>query len=449
MRAEILADIQARVQKKNIHELRQIARVIGVVRPTEGKKDRLVEDIIKIASCEIPPAPRTARGAPPKSAEFDKQLVADIEDCINYYSASKNGTGYVSGTLEVSDGTSQSECSGILTRGEKYFFLRVNGCFPSHDDIFVHESYINRFGLEEGDYIEGVKTSKSSDEAPALTAVISINGFHPDSLNRIPYEKFTHIYPENRICIAFSEEDTAARMVDLFAPAGLGQRGIICGPANSGKTTLIKQIASGICRNHTELKVVLHLIAERPEDVTYLKRELNGMEIFYTTFAHSAAEITDSAEFVTRYCKKQVECGCNVVLLADGLSGLERASREVGRSGAAKRLLSSAICAEEGGSLTVIATTNAEDKDINYELLSAANMRVELSENCVLQRTYPAIDVLKSGTAHVEFLQSEEEIKTANILRDMVLKHGSQSEIIEIFKNNQKNEDIIKDILNG
>lgn len=452
MNSEILSDIRLRAQKTNLHDLEKIARVIGVSKPTGNKKEALIEEIIKIASCEISPGPRTARGAPPKSTDYNMEFVKEIEECIKIYSAIKNGTGEVSDRLEVSDGTSESICSGILIKEDKYYFLRANGCFPSAEDIYVHESYVNRFALEEGDKIEGIKISKSAREAPALISVISVNGYQPDGVRRIPFENLTPIYPKNRILISNSGKEILTRIIDLFAPLGLGQRGVICGPVNSGKTSVLKQIALGIRRNRPDLILVVLLNGARPEDVTCLKRELNGTEIFYTLFADEGEKIVKAAKFASLYCKRQTECGKNVVLLADGLSQLERASREIGASGAAKRLLSSAVCAEEGCSLTVIATVNHED-EVAGGLLQAANMRVNLYNNSFFRFNFPAIDVLNTSTYRYELLQSDREIKAADELRVRLNKYGnsaeSMNEIIKLFEDTKNNEQLIKEISNG
>lgn len=452
MNFDILADIKIRAQKKTIHELRQIARAVGVVHPADGKKERLVDEIVKIASCQIQPAPRSARGAPPKSSEYDKDLVADIEDCIAYYTALKYGKEIVSDEIRVSDGTTESNCSGILVKREKYFFLRVNGCFASQEDVFVHESYVTRFGLEEGDKIEGVKMGKPTGGAPALTAVTSVNGWQPYTLKRIPFGNLTGIYPHKRIRLS-STGQTALRMVDLFSPLGLGQRALICGPANSGKTMLLMQIAREIIESALGLRAVILLNAARPEEITLFRRELPEADIFYTSFADDAGKIVEAAEFVFAYCKRQTECGANVVLLSDGLYQLETASRKVGADSAAKRLLSCAICAEEGCSLTVIASAYSNEADFIGELSQAANLRVNMSGNAVFNGIFPAIDILNTSTVRPELLQTERELKAAKELRRKIVKNGycaaEMDEIIELFEKTKNNEQLIKEILNG
>lgn len=436
-KSEILADIKERLNKKTIHELRQIARVVGVARPSDTKKDVLIEEIIQIATCEIPPAPRSARGAPPKSTEYDRELVTDIEKCIEYYSALKDGTGYVTDELIVADGQSDEPCCGILVKGEKYYFLRVNGALASPDDVFVHETYVNRFKLKEGDMVEGESRRKSKDDAPGLVTVIKINGFSPDGLRRIDFNSLTPVYPHTRVRVAASALDTAARMVDLFAPVGMGQRGVVLAPANSGKTTLLKQIATGISLNQPNLKVVVLLLGERPEDINDVRAALPCAELYSTTFDMEDYKHAETAKCVTRYLKNLVECGYDVALIADGLSNL--ASLD------GRKLLSCAICAEEGGSLTVISF--AEESAV--ALGRAANMHVTLSEALADFRIYPAMDVIKSYTARCELLQGEGEICAAAALRGIVNESGDHRKIISIFESTQDNEEIVKDFANG
>lgn len=436
-KSEILADLKERLNKKTIHELRQIARVVGVARPSDTKKDVLIEEIIQIATCEIAPAPRSARGAPPKESKYDKELVADIEKCIEYHSALKDGTGHVTPELMVADGQKDDTCCGILVKGEKYYFLRVNGALASPDDVFVHETYVNRFNLKEGDMVEGECRRKTKDDAPGLVTVSKINGFNPDGLRRIDFNSLTSVYPGTRIHVASSAENTAARMVDLFAPVGMGQRGVVLAPANSGKTILLKQIAAGISFNQPNLKIVVLLLGERPEDIVDVRAALPNAEMYSTTFDMEDDKHAETAKCVTRYLKNLVECGYDVALIADGLSNL--ASLD------GRKLLSCAICAKEGGSLTVISF--ADERAV--ALGRAANMHVTLSETLADFRIYPAMDVVKSYTARCELLQTEGELKAAAALRSIVNESGDHRKIISVFENTQNNEEIVKDFANG
>lgn len=433
MASEMLLDIKDRLNKKNIHEVRQIARAIGVSSPTFGKKERIIEEILSIASCEVAPAARTTRGAPPKSSDYDEDLVSDIRHCIKYHTLLKEGAS--SDVMEVSDGTSNEVCGGILVKAEKNYFLQVNGCLPSADDVSVHESYINRFHLREGDFVKGECRRRGVDEYAALIKILSVNGYSPDSVTRKDFAKLTAIYPNKRIQVANSGNDIAARMIDMFAPIGYGQRAVISAHANSGKTALIKQLIAGTSLNNDDLSVIVFIVSGSPEEITDIERTSCGAEVFYTTFDMESANHLKAADFVNMYCKNAVEWGENVVLIVDGLSKLGSTS---------KRLLSSAICAEEGGSLTVIATVSAEGEyasEFSAELLSAANMRAELL--CGDMRN-PAIDITKSYTLNCELLQGEQELKTAYILRNRCKSADNADELVDLFKNTENNTGIIK-----
>lgn len=433
MASEMLLDIKDRLNKKNIHEVRQIARAIGVSSPTFGKKERIIEDILSIASCEVAPAARTTRGAPPKSSDYDEDLVSDIRHCIKYHTLLKEGAS--SDVMEVSDGTSNEVCGGILVKAEKNYFLQVNGCLPSADDVSVHESYINRFHLREGDFVKGECRRRGVDEYAVLIKILSVNGYSPDSVTRKDFVKLTAIYPNKRIQVANSGNDIAARMIDMFAPIGYGQRAVISAPANSGKTALIKQLIAGTSLNNDDLSVIVFIVAGSPEEITDIERASCGAEVFYTTFDMEPDQHVKAADFVNMYCKNSVEWGQNILLIVDGLSKLKSS---------AKRLLSSAICAEEGGSLTVIATVSAEGEyssEYSSELLSVANMRAVLLHG---NANAPLIDVNKSYTLNSELLQSAQELKTATILRNRYKSAENFDELTDLFKKTENNLGIIK-----
>lgn len=431
MASDMLSDIKERLNKKNVRELWDIARAVGVPSPTDGKsKEQNIEIILDIASCKVAPSPKAKRGAPPKSSEYDEKLVADIRSCIEYHTLLNDATEPKEDEIGVSDGTEKQVCEGILVKTENNFFLRVNGCLPSSDDVYVPESFIKRFHLKEGDFVRGVYRRKSPDNVSVLLDISSKGADFP----RTEFSKLTPIYPNNRIQVANSGEDIAARMLDLFAPVGCGQRAVISAPANSGKTALIKQIVNGISLNES-LSVVIFIVSGSPEEVTDIERTCLGAKVFYTTFDMEQDQHSQGAEFVAMYCKNAVSCGKNVVLIVDGLSKLKSS---------AKRLLSSAICAEEGGSLTVVATVSAEGEyssEYSAELLSVANMRVVLWES---DAHTPSIDVIKSYTLNSELLQPEEELKTADILRKQFKSTGNIQDIIELFKNTKNNAEIIK-----
>lgn len=425
---EILSDIKERLKDKPIHEVRLIARAVGVSSPTSGSKGNAIAGIMSIASCEKDPAPRSLRGAPPKSSDCDEELVNDILECRRCHAALKGGASVANAKFEVADGTGAFFCEGILDKN----FLRVNGCLPGANDVYVADSFITRYKLKNGDYIEG-ECMRKPQSASGLVAIKSVNGCPPDSVRRKEFASLTHIYPKKRIHIANLRQDIAARAIDMFAPIGFGQRAVISAPANSGKIELIKQIATGISLNE-EATVIIFMVAGSPEEVTDLSRTVEFARVFHTDFAAEREDNVKAAELITQFCKSSVEFGEDVVLIVDGLSKL---------GAAAKRLLSTAICAEEGGSLTVIATVSAEGEfsfEYSAELLGAAN------SNIVLLSGYaglPAVDISKSFTLNRHLLQSEKEIETAYMLQKQYSESGDLSKIMQLFKQTENNTEIV------
>lgn len=442
----LLLEIKARLGKKTIYELRQISRAVNVV-PSGDKKAELIEAILNIASAKVLPAPRSSRGAPPRSLDCDKELVDDIIRCRDGYIALKNGTGIVSESIEltVSDGTEEDvSCTGVLWRGEKYYFLRVTGCFPSPDDVLVHESYINRFNLRLGDVVSGMCRRRSEEEAPGLIAISSVNGVNPHAFERADFEDLIPVYPDKRLVLGINSEHISARMADIFAPVGLGQRAAIIAPSNCGKTELVNQIVSAVSAYERKLQLVYLTIAGRPEDVTYLRRTFSNTELFCSTFDMPDERHVEAAAFTAEYCKRMVEGGKDVVLIVSGIANLEYACRAQGKAGGAKRLLACAKNTEGGGSLTIIFTLGGLNDTIYTELAETANMHLVLSEELAQAGVFPAIDIKKSYTEHCGLLQSAEEELIAQKLKQILAKNGDSSKIVRIFKEFPDNSEIIE-----
>ena len=445
--SKILTDITERIEKLNIFELRQVARAVGVHRPADGKKSRVIEAVLQIAQGICAPEPQSLRGAPPKSQQYDEQLVADIKTCREYYLALKGGEQVEEPLLStVSDSvyekveSSAKPCGGILDLSGKYAFLRVNGVTATQNsDIFVHESFINRYALRQGDKVCGTCMRKSENECAGLVEVLSVNGNKPeDTANRRRFSQLTHIYPATTVKTAVQNGDTACRIIDLFSPLALGQRAFISAPSRSGKTTLIKQIATGISRNYPKIKVVLLLLNARPEEITDFKRSLQGCELFYTTFDMPAESHALSAELAVEYAKRQTELGNDVILLFDGIT---RLTRSFGLQGKAveqiNKILYCACNAEEGGSLTVISTLASDDALYN-EFIGLANMVITLSPELSARRLFPAIDAKSCYADGDERLLSNDELNAAAALRELPAE-----EIIKLFKQFETNEEII------
>lgn len=444
--SRILQDITERLEKLSIYDLRQVARAVGVKRPADGKKSRITEAILGIAQCQIAPEPPTLRGAPPKSQAYDEQLVADIKSCREYYLALKEGlkTEEPKSILSVSDSGAELEerqIAGILENSEKHCFLRVHGCGVSDDEVFVHESFLQRFSLREGDLVSGIAKRRNKDEAFGLVTVSKVNGKDVESaVNRPNFSKLTPTYPQTNIKTAHGNDSVACRIIDMFAPLGLGQRAVISAPLKSGKSRLLKELAAGISQNYPKIKVIVVLIDERPEEITDFKRVLGSAELFYTTFNMPAERHVRTARLAIEYAKRQVEYGEDVIVLFDGITRLIRSYMGGNAVEEVKKLLFCACNTEEGGSLTLISTISNDVKDEAYiELLSTANMGITLSRSLAQNRVFPAINIMATSADRDENLLSEDEMKAANYLRAKF----SSEEIINLFKQTTNNGEIV------
>lgn len=423
---EILADIRERLHKKSIHEVRLIARAVGVHSPTDGKKDYIIDQIMDIASCKANPTPRSARGAPPKSNDYDKDLVNDIRECVKLIRARRAGDDAPQ-TLDVSDG-GEKMCEGILERDGKYYFLHVNGLLAGAGDVYVAETVINRFGLKRGDKVSGV--CRPAANGAALSAITSVNGLNPGAASKRRFEELTPVYPQTRINLGASAEDICARMADMFAPLGLGQRAVISAPSNFSKISFANKIASAVLGS-VQAKIIIFLAGGYPEDITYIRRSVPQAEVYSTSISTTEEDNAKAAELLSARCKRLAECGENAVLIVCGLSSLGSAALQV---------LSAAINAEEGGSLTVIGFVNAAGEygsENTAGLLNAANMRLVISGG------YPAaVNVSQSFTLGREYLQSDGEIKAADALRKAAERDPEN--VINIFGSVGSNAEIIK-----
>ncbi len=455
-RERILGDIKLRLEKLNIYELRQVARAVGVHRPADGKKSRVINAILEIAQNNSVPEPPSLRGAPPKSQQFDEELVADIKTCRNFYIALAGGIPEEEPTvLKLSDVRQEFEaydekgCGGLLDLSEKYAFLRSCNGGTNLTDVFVHDSFISRYSLREGDFVEGRCLRKSADEAYGLSEIFKINGENAakNDFRRFFYE-LTPVYPQVNVKTAVDGKDILCRIIDMFAPLALGQRAVISAPGKSGATSLLKSIATGISSNYPQIKVVLLLTNELPEEITDYKRTVKNCEIFYSTFDMPADTHYNVARLCAEHCKRICESGGNAVLLFDGITRFKRAISGCGRNAdeEVKRILSCACNAEEGGSVTVMSTLSAEStcSDSDAEFISIANMCIALSSELSLKRIFPAIDFNKCFADRDGQIIGYDCAQTASYLKI----NYSYEDIIKLFKETEDNSEIIEKFKN-
>jgi len=333
--------------------------------------------------------------------------------------------------------------SGILeTMDDGYGFLRQVDSHSGTGDVYISQSQIRRFGLRTGDTVTGqVRPPKEGERYFGLVRVEKINLMDTDqvqSRSRVQFEHMTPIFPEEQLVLETEGPILSTRMVDLFAPIGLGQRGLIVSPPKAGKTTMLKQIAHAITHNAPEVVLMVVLIGERPEEVTDMRRAVKG-DVFASTFDESVEEQCRVGELALERAKRLVEFGQDVVILLDSITRLTRAyNLAVPTSGRTlsggidpialyppKKFIGAARNIEEGGSLTIIAnclidTGSRMDEVIYEEFKGTGNMELHLDRRLAERRFFPAIDLLRSGTRREELLFSEDTLKQIWLLRRMI-----------------------------
>lgn len=357
----------------------------------------------------------------------------------------QNGLMLGEGTLEIlPDGF------GFL-RSPDYNYL------PCVDDIYISPSQIRRFGLRTGTIVSGqIRPPKENEKYFALLRVEAINYADPSLLNqKVMFEDLTPLHPTERLKLEFDPSEVCGRVIDLVAPIGKGQRGLIVAPPRTGKTILLQKMANGILKNHPECYVIILLIDERPEEVTEMERMVKGpnTEVISSTFDEPATRHVQVCEMVIEKAKRMVEYGTDVVILLDSITRLARAyNSEMPSSGKIlsggidanamqkpKRFFGAARNIEEGGSLTIIATALVDtgsrmDEVIFEEFKGTGNMEVHLERKLVDRRVWPAIDINSSGTRKEDMLLGEEELRKVYVLR-RVLSDMNPVEAMELLLN--------------
>ncbi|HOV42304.1 MAG TPA: transcription termination factor Rho, partial [Syntrophothermus lipocalidus] len=360
------------------------------------------------------------------------------------------------------------EASGVLEiLPDGYGFLRPFAYLPSQDDIYVSPSQIRKFDLRTGDRVSGqVRPPKDSERFFALLKVEKVNGFAAEeSPRRLHFDALTPLYPYEKIKLETTSHEISTRIIDLVAPIGKGQRGLIVAPPKAGKTVLLQKIANGIITNHPEIIVFILLVDERPEEVTDMQRSVQA-EVIASTFDEPPDNHVKVAEMVLERAKRLVEHKQDVVILLDSLTRLARAHNLVippsGRTlsggldpaslNKPKRFFGAARKIEEGGSLTVLATALVEtgsrmDEVIFEEFKGTGNMELVLDRKLAERRIFPAIDLKRSGTRKEELLLSPEELELMWNLRRMFSNYQT-TEIMEIMidtlRKTKSNRDLLR-----
>jgi transcription termination factor Rho len=366
--------------------------------------------------------------------------------------------------------------SGMLDLTDQgYGFLRTEGYRASNKDVYVSISQVRRFALRKGDYLEGASRPAAANEKyPALLRIDKVSGMTPDEARARPrFEDLTPLFPDQRLRLEMPGDSAnmVSRIVDLISPIGKGQRGLIVSPPKAGKTTVLKQIAHSIEANNPEVHLIVLLVDERPEEVTDMRRSVQG-EVIASTFDRPSDEHTQLAEIAIERAKRLVEMGKDVVIVLDGITRLARAynlaAPATGRimsggvdSGALyppKKFFGAARNVEEGGSLTILATALVEtgsrmDEVIFEEFKGTGNMELRLDRKLAERRIYPAIDVNASSTRHEELLFDRSQLKLVYLLRRVLnglSEDGSSARGLEMLmdriKSTKSNDEFLAEV---
>lgn len=409
----------SKLKDVSITDLRKFAKERGIKNIPKLKKEELIREILK------------------QSAEGE-------------------GYEYVKGILEV-------------VNGGNHGFLRVEGVLPSNNDVYVSSTQIQKFRLRSGDIIEGVaRKSKEGEKYKSMLKVDFVGGhLATETAKRIPFYKKTPIFPNKQLKLETKPEILSARIIDLLAPIGYGQRGMIVSQPKAGKTWLLKDIANGITTNQPDVHLMVVLVGERPEEVTDMERSVRG-EVLASNFDEPPEHNVKVAEMALEKAKRMVEWGRDVVILMDSITRLARAyNLSMPSSGRTltggfdpvalyppKRFFGAARNFEEGGSLTILATalvnTGSRMDDLIYEeFKGTGNMELHLDRSLAEKRIYPAIDVRKSGTRREDLLLGEDKLQYSWMLRRMLdaIQEGGENPtqiLIEKLKMSKNNEEFLK-----
>ena len=442
---------RTQLQSKPVADLRSIAESLGIEH--KGLQKAKLIDLLVEHSDDILETEET-----------------DVAEVISKSSKDDDGPSVVSsGDSEIKKGDTRDGILDILPEG--YGFLRCNGYKPSEDDVYVSAGLIKKFRMRKGDMVSGpIRAPRQKEKYPALIEPTTVNDADPELLaRRVDFNKLTPLFPDERLKL---EEDgkpekILPRIIDLIAPIGKGQRGLIVSPPKAGKTTILKEIANSITSNNPEVYLMVVLVDERPEEVTDMQRSVDG-EVVFSTFDRPPEEHTQVSKLAIERAKRLVEEGRDVVILLDSITRLARAHNLA--TPASGRILSGGVDStaltppkqffgaarniEGGGSLTILGTALVEtgskmDEVIFEEFKGTGNMELRLDRQLADKRIFPAIDVTPSGTREEQRLVSPKELESLWALRRVLvaLEGGAATELlIGKLKDTKSNDAFLKDV---
>ena len=487
-----------KLHTKTVKELKEVAKSIGLKGVTALKKQAIIDRIRNQAESSSKGSDQDqGKEKPLQNITYGNQAHIQTYDQESDSGRSKRGgqpnkrhknkkpnKKHVSNVLPESDApTLQERLDEIIPQLGKfllnegtleilpdgYGFLRsVNYNYKaSPDDIYVSPSQIKRFRLKQGDCVIGIiRPPKVGERYFALLRVEGVNGKIPTDMdNRGDFEDLLPVYPDMRYKLEHNPIEYTTRLVDLFAPIGKGQRGLIVAQPKTGKTTILRNIANAVNKNHPDTKIIILLVDERPEEVTEMERSVENAEVVASTFDEKPENHVGLSEIVFEKAKRLVESGQDVLLLMDSITRLARAYNvATGNSGrtmtggvdsealkAPRQLFSSARNIEGGGSLTIIATALVEtgsrmDDVIFEEFKGTGNMELVLDRRLAERRIYPAIDIFKSGTRREELIVPDGEREKVVLLRRYLNKHNAfeaMEFLLDKMRGTRTNEDFL------
>ena len=466
----------------SVSELREIAKRCGVKSVSAYRKAELIEKIREAGGVQ---AMSDGRHEEDREKRFGAgvEIEADTREngvlkggCIN---------GVQCGDLDESE---NSRCAGsqqekqrakiesdVIDEGilevlpDGYGFLRAENFLPGTNDIYLSPAQIRRFNLKTGGCVRGnIRESREGEKFGAMIYVKTVNGDNPEQAKRRPnFEDLTPIYPTQRLTLETSQNEISTRIIDIIAPIGKGQRGMIVAPPKVGKTILLTQMANAITKNHPDVNLIMLLIDERPEEVTDIQRSIEGenVEIVYSTFDEQPEHHKRVAEMVLERAKRLVEQGKDLIILLDSITRLARAynlttapsgrTLSGGLDPAAlympKKFFGAARNIENGGSLTILATALVEtgskmDDVVFEEFKGTGNMELVLDRKLSERRIFPAIDINKSGTRRDDKLLTKEEMEASYLLRSITQNLGpveTAESLIDLMKKTKNNREFV------
>lgn len=428
------------LESKTLLELREMARDVGLKGTSTLKKAQIIEKLTELKK-EEEPVSLPERIEPEWIEEVEKTPLTEtkqqekVQPQIN----------------PLDSGLVEEGVLEVLADG--YGFLRTENFLPGTGDIYISPSQIRRFNLKTGDSVKGnIRVARENEKFSALLYVKSVNGDYPEKAAKRPnFEDLTPIYPSEKLKLETGKTELSTRIIDLVAPIGKGQRGMIVAPPKVGKTILLTKMANAITKNHPEINLIMLLIDERPEEVTDIQRSIDGknVEIVYSTFDEQPEHHKRVAEMVLERAKRLVEQGKDLVILLDSITRLARAYNLIippsgrtlsgGLDPAAlympKKFFGAARNIEGGGSLTILATALIDtgskmDEVIFEEFKGTGNMELVLDRRLSERRIFPAIDINRSGTRREEKLLTQKELESVYIIRRLT-GHLGPTELTE------------------